>query len=70
MIRNRDLISKAKVFARNCGRDDSERVDSLIDSYETACILPLGPDASRSKVWEGKANERRAALCKAIHFQE
>jgi hypothetical protein len=69
MIRNRQLVSKAKQFARD-HRETSETIGAMIERYEVACDLSLGPDASRARVWESKAAERRAALSKAIGFQD
>ena len=70
MIRNRELVARAKKFAGNLCADKSDRILAMVEGYETACVLSLGPDASRSKVWEGKAAERRTALCNAIGFTE
>jgi hypothetical protein len=70
MIRNKELVSRAKVFARNRGEKDRESVLAMVEGYEVACGLSLGPDSSRSAVWERKAAERRNALCRAIGDSE
>jgi hypothetical protein len=70
MIRNRQLVSKAKVFARERNVDEKDRIAAMIEQYEVACDLSLGPDASRSKAWESKAAERRNVLANTIGFQE
>jgi hypothetical protein len=70
MIRNRELVSRAKQFARKQKTDDSDRTLQLIDRYEAACGLSLGPDPSRSAAWERNATERRSDLSRAMGEQD
>lgn len=69
MIRNRELVSRAKVYAMDRDGAVRERINAMIESYETACYLSVGADASRSKVWESHAIERRNRLCDAIGYK-
>jgi hypothetical protein len=68
MIRNQQLIGFAKSFAR--GRKDCDEINALIEQYEVACGLSTGPDASRCKVWERKAAERRNVLRETVRYTE
>jgi hypothetical protein len=70
MIRNPTLVSRAKVYARELKIEDRDAIYAMVEGYEVACGLSVGPVPSRSKVWEGKAEERRAKLCRTVGFQE
>jgi hypothetical protein len=63
------LIREARAIAKDWREPLRDRLDSLIDSYVTACDLSRGLDPERSRHWRSKAIDLELQLRKVLRVR-